>query len=184
MTEDISNDVPLSLQPSPPAPSYPDGDTSRPETEDRVESPWFPVFDREPFRPEFYPDPINNIVPNGAIGPSIPTQRTSPETEKPTSSTPPESPLDVSGPGEITHNQCLVMFEAQLPSNLSLLLPSPFTEDRCSLVLDPGPCRNYVVRWYYDGTANSCAQFWFGGCLGNSNQFLTEEICKEKCVKV
>lgn len=56
--------------------------------------------------------------------------------------------------------------------------------ERCSLVLDPGPCRDYVVKWYYDGMANACAQFWFGGCLGNGNQFESEKSCRETCVKV
>ncbi|KAG7216466.1 hypothetical protein INR49_001952, partial [Caranx melampygus] len=41
---------------------------------------------------------------------------------------------------------------------------------RRTQILDPGPCRDYIVKWYYDATANSCAQFWFGGCLGNSNK--------------
>lgn len=56
--------------------------------------------------------------------------------------------------------------------------------ERCGLVLDPGPCRDYVVKWYYDGMANACAQFWFGGCLGNGNQFESEKSCRETCVKV
>uniref|UniRef100_A0A3P8UER5 BPTI/Kunitz inhibitor domain-containing protein n=1 Tax=Amphiprion percula TaxID=161767 RepID=A0A3P8UER5_AMPPE len=53
--------------------------------------------------------------------------------------------------------------------------------ERCSQILDPGPCRDYVVKWYYDATANACAQFWFGGCLGNGNQFETEKSCMETC---
>eukprot|EP00066_Takifugu_rubripes_P018296 XP_011607562.1 PREDICTED: collagen alpha-1(XXVIII) chain-like [Takifugu rubripes] len=48
--------------------------------------------------------------------------------------------------------------------------------------LDPGPCRQYVVRWYYDPEANSCAQFWFGGCQGNNNKFESEAQCKYSCV--
>ncbi|XP_043974238.1 collagen, type XXVIII, alpha 1b [Gambusia affinis] len=54
----------------------------------------------------------------------------------------------------------------------------------CSQNLDPGPCRDYVVKWYYDATSNSCAQFWFGGCQGNQNRFDTEKKCRETCVKV
>lgn len=69
------------------------------------------------------------------------------------------------------------------PDKCDAPFPSPSIEDRCSLVLDPGPCRDYTVRWYYDATSNSCAQFWYGGCLGNSNKFITEKICKETCVK-
>uniref|UniRef100_A0A8C5E030 Collagen type XXVIII alpha 1 chain n=1 Tax=Gouania willdenowi TaxID=441366 RepID=A0A8C5E030_GOUWI len=48
--------------------------------------------------------------------------------------------------------------------------------------LDPGPCREYVVRWYYDPEANACAQFWFGGCQGNTNNFETEAMCRNTCV--
>uniref|UniRef100_A0A674PCI9 Collagen, type XXVIII, alpha 1b n=1 Tax=Takifugu rubripes TaxID=31033 RepID=A0A674PCI9_TAKRU len=52
----------------------------------------------------------------------------------------------------------------------------------CNQPLDPGPCRQYVVRWYYDPEANSCAQFWFGGCQGNNNKFESEAQCKYSCV--
>ncbi|XP_053743664.1 collagen alpha-1(XXVIII) chain-like [Synchiropus splendidus] len=60
---------------------------------------------------------------------------------------------------------------------------SSVTSDACSQPLDPGPCRNYVGKWYYDRTANGCAQFWFGGCLGNLNQFETEASCTDACVR-
>ncbi|XP_018596132.2 collagen, type XXVIII, alpha 1b [Scleropages formosus] len=54
----------------------------------------------------------------------------------------------------------------------------------CRQPLDPGPCRQYVVRWYYDAIANACAQFWFGGCKGNQNRFDTEDSCRKACVTV
>nr|XP_029514785.1 collagen alpha-1(XXVIII) chain-like [Oncorhynchus nerka] len=53
----------------------------------------------------------------------------------------------------------------------------------CRQPLDPGPCRQYVVRWYYDPEANSCAQFWYGGCQGNGNQFESEAGCRNVCVR-
>ncbi|KAG9329813.1 hypothetical protein JZ751_028922 [Albula glossodonta] len=55
-------------------------------------------------------------------------------------------------------------------------------DPRCSLSLDQGPCRDYDVNWYYNEQANACAQFWYGGCDGNSNRFSTEEECKKTCV--
>lgn len=54
--------------------------------------------------------------------------------------------------------------------------------EACLQPLDPGPCRDYVVKWYYEPKANSCAQFWFGGCLGNGNQFKTQQSCRDTCV--
>ncbi|XP_015213641.2 collagen alpha-1(XXVIII) chain [Lepisosteus oculatus] len=59
-----------------------------------------------------------------------------------------------------------------------------FLSDRgCNEHLDPGPCREYVVKWYYDSTANACAQFWYGGCQGNRNRFDTEDSCRNTCVR-
>ncbi|XP_030641205.1 collagen, type XXVIII, alpha 1b [Chanos chanos] len=57
-------------------------------------------------------------------------------------------------------------------------------EKGCQQPLDPGPCRAYVVKWYYDFKANACAQFWYGGCQGNRNRFDTEKICQKTCVKL
>ncbi|XP_056457901.1 collagen, type XXVIII, alpha 1b [Gadus chalcogrammus] len=66
----------------------------------------------------------------------------------------------------------------------STLQPEPTVLDKgsCRHALDPGPCREYLVRWYYDPDANACAKFWYGGCLGNSNRFLSNEICRSTCV--
>ncbi|KAI5621691.1 collagen alpha-1(XXVIII) chain precursor [Silurus asotus] len=53
----------------------------------------------------------------------------------------------------------------------------------CTEGLDPGPCRSYEVKWYYDRLANACAQFWYGGCNGNNNRFNTQQSCVDACVK-
>uniref|UniRef100_A0A674G887 BPTI/Kunitz inhibitor domain-containing protein n=1 Tax=Taeniopygia guttata TaxID=59729 RepID=A0A674G887_TAEGU len=87
--------------------------------------------------------------------------------------------------------------------NRSLILPSGFRQSCFQLILwffrpltftdvlsDPrclepmkqGDCWNYVVKWYYDKDANSCGQFWYGGCNGTNNRFETEKECRETCV--
>lgn len=66
-------------------------------------------------------------------------------------------------------------------TKMSLSEVSPL-DPRCSLSLNQGPCRNYTIHWYYDKQANSCAQFWYGGCGGNDNRYETEEECKKTCV--
>ncbi|KAK9961449.1 hypothetical protein ABG768_009237 [Culter alburnus] len=71
------------------------------------------------------------------------------------------------------------------PTDPPLLVQNHFTAEKgCLEPLDPGPCQEYVVKWYFDPKANSCAQFWFGGCNGNKNQFDSEQTCRKSCVKI
>lgn len=69
--------------------------------------------------------------------------------------------------------------EIQQASDLAL---ASFPDEKCKDTLEPGPCRDYVVKWYYDRNANACARFWYGGCGGNRNQFESEKTCKKACV--
>ncbi|XP_034401307.1 collagen, type XXVIII, alpha 1a [Cyclopterus lumpus] len=62
------------------------------------------------------------------------------------------------------------------------LIASSQPGEGCSQPLDPGPCRQYVVKWYYDPEANACAQFWYGSCQGNANNFESEAGCRSSCV--
>nr|CAH7768287.1 unnamed protein product [Callosobruchus chinensis] len=47
---------------------------------------------------------------------------------------------------------------------------------------DPGPCRGYFVKYYYDKTTRQCEQFAFGGCQGNGNRFSSHEECEQICL--
>uniref|UniRef100_A0A3B4C3J8 Collagen alpha-1(XXVIII) chain n=1 Tax=Pygocentrus nattereri TaxID=42514 RepID=A0A3B4C3J8_PYGNA len=67
------------------------------------------------------------------------------------------------------------------PQPRPIVIKAPL-DPRCSLSLNQGPCREYIIRWYYDKQANACAQFWYGGCDGNENRFDTEAECKKTCV--
>ncbi|KAJ8713838.1 hypothetical protein PYW08_007458 [Mythimna loreyi] len=53
----------------------------------------------------------------------------------------------------------------------------------CSLWNDPGPCYNFTPMWYYDVAYGGCSRFWYGGCDGNGNRFVTKADCEDVCVK-
>ncbi|XP_055383495.1 axotactin isoform X2 [Condylostylus longicornis] len=55
--------------------------------------------------------------------------------------------------------------------------------DKCTGPGDPGPCKNFVYRWRYEQTTDSCIQFIWGGCEGNNNnRFSTEAECQLHCI--
>ncbi|XP_073729648.1 collagen alpha-6(VI) chain isoform X2 [Misgurnus anguillicaudatus] len=57
-----------------------------------------------------------------------------------------------------------------------------FKTARCFLKRDSGTvCASYEPRWYYNQKAKRCQQFWYGGCGGNENRFLTEAECFSEC---
>ncbi|XP_017333399.1 collagen alpha-6(VI) chain isoform X2 [Ictalurus punctatus] len=56
--------------------------------------------------------------------------------------------------------------------------------DKCYLKKDTGPCRNYVIKWFYDQELNKCSRFVYGGCDGNLNRFDTQYECEAHCVEL
>ncbi|XP_038641952.1 kunitz-type protease inhibitor 2 isoform X2 [Scyliorhinus canicula] len=44
-----------------------------------------------------------------------------------------------------------------------------------------GPCRASFQRWFYDAASKTCKIFFYGGCLGNGNNFNAEAECLERC---
>ncbi|XP_025027504.1 collagen alpha-3(VI) chain isoform X11 [Python bivittatus] len=54
--------------------------------------------------------------------------------------------------------------------------------DICQLKKEDGPCRDFVLKWYFDPNTASCARFWYGGCDGNENRFNTQKDCEKVCI--
>ena len=46
-----------------------------------------------------------------------------------------------------------------------------------------GLCRARLPRWFFDAGSRSCRLFYYGGCGGNANNFLTRLACERLCVK-
>ncbi|XP_071076778.1 tissue factor pathway inhibitor isoform X3 [Desmodus rotundus] len=53
--------------------------------------------------------------------------------------------------------------------------------DFCLLEQDEGICRALLLRYFYNNESKHCELFFYGGCLGNKNNFQTEEECKNTC---
>ncbi|CAH2045947.1 unnamed protein product, partial [Iphiclides podalirius] len=51
----------------------------------------------------------------------------------------------------------------------------------CRYPVDPGPCRSFEPKFYFDESASRCDQFMYGGCHGGPNRFSSLEECEEIC---
>ncbi|XP_023346921.1 tissue factor pathway inhibitor, partial [Eurytemora carolleeae] len=51
----------------------------------------------------------------------------------------------------------------------------------CFLEPAAGPCRGQVSRFYWDEEKMTCSKFFYGGCAGNKNNFITEQDCRNTC---
>uniref|UniRef100_A0A3P9K9S3 Tissue factor pathway inhibitor n=1 Tax=Oryzias latipes TaxID=8090 RepID=A0A3P9K9S3_ORYLA len=52
----------------------------------------------------------------------------------------------------------------------------------CAMKADPGPCRAIKDRYFFNVSTARCEEFEYGGCSGNSNNFVTLQECEETCV--
>ena len=59
----------------------------------------------------------------------------------------------------------------------------PLSDDfrTCAQPKDSGGCNNKIFRYYYNAIERRCKLFVYGGCDGNSNNFLSEIQCLQKC---
>ncbi|KAF3695126.1 Tissue factor pathway inhibitor [Channa argus] len=57
------------------------------------------------------------------------------------------------------------------------------SEDKnpCHLPEAPGPCRGLLRRYFFDSESQQCKLFYYGGCFGNANKFMSLADCQRKC---
>ncbi|KAM4606910.1 collagen alpha-3(VI) chain isoform 2-T2 [Discoglossus pictus] len=71
--------------------------------------------------------------------------------------------------------------KAQTPTLDEKALPG---SEVCNLQKEEGTCREFTLMWYYDSKTKSCTRFWYRGCGGNDNRFMTQKECEKTCVQV
>ncbi|GLV36260.1 uncharacterized protein CBL_08754 [Carabus blaptoides fortunei] len=54
----------------------------------------------------------------------------------------------------------------------------------CRQRMQRGQCRALIPRWSYDAAKGKCAEFKYGGCGGNGNNFRTRNECEATCLGV
>ena len=59
-------------------------------------------------------------------------------------------------------------------------IPNPFQTSVCELPEVQGPCRDFLQRFRFDKDEGICKEFYYGGCEGNKNNFLTMDACKAR----
>uniref|UniRef100_A0A8P4GB81 Papilin a, proteoglycan-like sulfated glycoprotein n=1 Tax=Dicentrarchus labrax TaxID=13489 RepID=A0A8P4GB81_DICLA len=56
-----------------------------------------------------------------------------------------------------------------------------FERSICSLPRAAGSCSSWTPRYHYDVITSRCVHFWYGGCHGNSNNFMNRAECQRAC---
>lgn len=62
-----------------------------------------------------------------------------------------------------------------------LLLLLLFFVESCALPKDNGTCEAQLARWHYSESDKKCMPFYFTGCGGNKNSFISREDCEKEC---
>ncbi|XP_077521205.1 kunitz-type serine protease inhibitor bitisilin-3-like [Amblyomma americanum] len=51
----------------------------------------------------------------------------------------------------------------------------------CYLPKKRGPCNKDFPRFFYNAESQTCEQFFYGGCMGNANNFRNIQDCQRIC---
>ncbi|KAJ1345668.1 NAD(P)H-quinone oxidoreductase subunit 5, chloroplastic, variant 3 [Parelaphostrongylus tenuis] len=113
-------------------------------------------------------------MPNNVGPPSGPTAKRVTSSFSSDSSAPQESLLPVSS----TRTKQIEIDPKVLPPPLSLQL-----QEKCMQPVEPGPCKHFVDRWYFNSVDGTCHPFKYGGCAGNRNHFFTQNECEIHCAR-
>ncbi|KAM6332719.1 LOW QUALITY PROTEIN: tissue factor pathway inhibitor [Podargus strigoides] len=79
---------------------------------------------------------------------------------------------------EECQNKCVV---TELPQKMTLAKIKKEKPNFCFHEKDPGICRGYFSRYFYNKETKICEVFKYGGCLGNQNNFKNLEECQTTC---
>ncbi|XP_046799951.1 tissue factor pathway inhibitor isoform X2 [Gallus gallus] len=79
---------------------------------------------------------------------------------------------------EECQNKCVV---TELPLEVMLAKNEREKPNFCYQEKDPGICRGFFSRYFYNKETKICEIFKYGGCLGNQNNFKSLEECQTTC---
>ncbi|NWV13400.1 TFPI1 inhibitor, partial [Ptilonorhynchus violaceus] len=79
---------------------------------------------------------------------------------------------------EDCQKMCVVAGHSKATSSISSQRKKP---EFCFHDKDPGICRGYFSRYFYNKETKLCEVFKYGGCLGNQNNFKNLEECQSTC---
>ncbi|EEC15563.1 serine protease inhibitor, putative [Ixodes scapularis] len=66
-------------------------------------------------------------------------------------------------------------------NNAQFLIPQDAPKPPCSLEMKDGPGRALHPRWYFNTSTAECHPFFYGGMLGNANNFESLKECQGNC---
>ncbi|XP_009566109.1 tissue factor pathway inhibitor-like isoform X2 [Cuculus canorus] len=79
---------------------------------------------------------------------------------------------------EECQKKCVV---TELPPKMMIAKIMKEKPSFCFHEKDPGICRGYFSRYFYNKETKICEVFKYGGCLGNQNNFKNLEDCQTTC---
>ncbi|XP_035425165.1 tissue factor pathway inhibitor isoform X1 [Cygnus atratus] len=79
---------------------------------------------------------------------------------------------------EECQNKCVV---TEFSLKMMLAKMKQEKPDFCFHEKDPGTCRGFFSRYFYNKESKLCEIFKYGGCLGNQNNFKSLEECQTTC---